>query len=134
MTIQEIFDKSVIGVIKQGKKSLDLNGCAYRGFNGNKCAIGHLITDDHYNKKLEGCTAGEILVDNALEASINTKLNDTLLSMLLDLQRAHDYSDFSERYFLNDFIAKVTNICKKYSLFMDNVNKHILSEVLYPNN
>ena len=47
MTPQEMFDKAYLGVIAQGCKSEKTNGeCAYRGQNGSKCGIGHLIPDD----------------------------------------------------------------------------------------
>lgn len=55
---QEIFEKMVTGLYRQGKPSVDLfNGfCKYRGDGGTKCAIGFLIDDSEYDPSLEGST------------------------------------------------------------------------------
>jgi hypothetical protein len=52
---QRHFDIVWKGFETQGwKKSvLSIGGCAYRGENGSKCGIGHLIPDDRYGLKLE---------------------------------------------------------------------------------
>ncbi len=55
-TEQEAFDKSISGLRDQNRKSYtDHSGrtCAYRGPNGCKCAIGHLIPDNIYSTKME---------------------------------------------------------------------------------
>ena len=46
MTPQEMFNKAYLGILDQGKQSRDGNFCKYRGPNGLKCAVGHLIDDD----------------------------------------------------------------------------------------
>lgn len=54
----EQFDKVANHLIKQGKRSLALDGagwvCAYRGEGGAKCAIGVIIPDELYGEHLEG--------------------------------------------------------------------------------
>jgi len=49
-THQEAFDKVAVHLIKQGEKSLNDGGCAYRGCNGKMCAAGVFIPDNVYNK------------------------------------------------------------------------------------
>ena len=54
---QELFNRSVAGLAGQdfirsfdiSKRGFVGNGCVYRGPNGTKCAIGHLIPDEKYN-------------------------------------------------------------------------------------
>lgn len=60
-TRQEIFDASVKGLASQGfersmSKTIDslTKVCAYRGSDGRKCSIGHLIPDEFYAPEIEG--------------------------------------------------------------------------------
>ena len=47
LTNQEIFDKALFGIRGQGyQRSVSDFGCAYRGHNGLKCAVGHCIDDE----------------------------------------------------------------------------------------
>lgn len=53
-TIQEIFNQVYLGIIKQGKPSVDKDGyCVYRGEDNCKCAVGFLIPDDEYDPEME---------------------------------------------------------------------------------
>jgi hypothetical protein len=52
---QELFEKAVNGLLAQGVPSYDSSrSCMYRGLNGTKCAIGHLIPDELYDPGFEG--------------------------------------------------------------------------------
>ncbi|MEG9884082.1 MAG: hypothetical protein V6Z86_05610 [Hyphomicrobiales bacterium] len=62
MTAQDVFDKVYRGLASQGferSTSTELPGrsntdaCAYRGSHGRRCAVGWLIPDDLYDKRLE---------------------------------------------------------------------------------
>lgn len=44
-TLQEAFDKAARGVIAQGKPSHNAEFCLYRGPDGLKCAVGHLLDE-----------------------------------------------------------------------------------------
>lgn len=55
MTEQELFDKVVAHLRKQGVKSVENGRCRYRTAEGLKCAIGILIKDEDYSTELEGC-------------------------------------------------------------------------------
>ena len=70
MTPQEVFDTVVAALVKQGRKSLAENGdpsiskdCRYRGDDGLKCAIGHLIPDDEYAEWMEGMGTTTLLLE-----------------------------------------------------------------------
>ena len=53
--MQQMFDQAVTGLLEQGCQSLCDSGqdCRYRDAKGNKCWVGHLITDEAYHKDLE---------------------------------------------------------------------------------
>ena len=55
-TSQGIFDFVVPRLAVQGKRSRrseDSSLCSYRGPNGLKCAVGHLIPDSLYKKEMD---------------------------------------------------------------------------------
>jgi hypothetical protein len=55
MTRQGIFDKAWTGLKAQGfMRSMRGKGCAYRGAEGRRCAIGHCIPDAAYRDEWEG--------------------------------------------------------------------------------
>ena len=58
MTAQEAFDKAVAGVRAQGYQiSMDeKTNCVYRGPNGLRCAVGHLIPDELCQPAFEDVT------------------------------------------------------------------------------
>lgn len=55
MDRQAVFNKVYAAVTAQGGPSINANGCcSYRGENGRKCALGHLIPDALYTTDMEG--------------------------------------------------------------------------------
>lgn len=60
MTKQETFNLVVSALLAQGRPSVGVepiggfNRCRYRGDDGCKCAVGHLIPDDKYDPAMEG--------------------------------------------------------------------------------
>jgi len=111
MTRQEIVNVVYKGLKAQGfQRSVSGNevigfDCKYRGDNGRKCSIGHLIPDGKYFPELEGCapavdvriysnSATQVRATefNALLHSIGIGVEDFIL--LRDLQMCHDrFSD-----------------------------------------
>lgn len=53
---QETFDKVVLNLRRQGRRSADDNHCVYRAPNGDRCAAGWLIPDSDYEPGMEGET------------------------------------------------------------------------------
>ena len=101
MNAQEIYNKVRDHLLAQGARAtrtreagLSTFGeqCRYRADDGKKCAAGCLIADEHYNEGLEGGTADEPRVRNALRASgVDT---DAHLGLICALQSVHDlYED-----------------------------------------
>lgn len=85
MTAQEIFDKVLFSLRKQGKASTKYGRCMYRGPDGLKCAVGHLIEDADYRPAWEGRSVHDLLVTGAAPEHLYG--NGELLSRL---QHAHD--------------------------------------------
>jgi hypothetical protein len=104
MNKQEIFNKVYLGLKGQSfVKSTDLAGnCKYRGANGTKCAIGHLIPDEQYHPCLEKVCGYEIAVWLGIPC-LSEEMN-----LALSLQRAHDL-EF-------DLQVALEKIAKQYKL------------------
>jgi hypothetical protein len=103
VNLQDIFDKVANHLLTQNRSSLDNEGmeCVYRACNGDKCAVGCLIADEHYHAKLEGEPASDAWVIEALSKSLNflpEELNfySPIGRLLSELQHAHDYCDPEE--------------------------------------
>jgi hypothetical protein len=91
LTNQEAFNIVVHHMATQNKKSIRIVGgketCAYRGGDGSKCAIGILIPDHCYDKKMEGKSVSNIEVKSF-------KYLDKRL--MRELQYIHDDREISE--------------------------------------
>lgn len=81
---QEIYDKVLNHLVKQGKKSID-SYCKYRGPDNTSCAVGCLIPDDEYTPELEG--SGGI---KSIACSIKLNIESNKLDLLQELQILHD--------------------------------------------
>lgn len=101
LTNQEIFDKSVGHLLKQGIKSeVYTKGqvvlCAYRSTDGLKCAIGALIDDAHYTPQFEGESVFNPEVRAALDKSgVTYVFEGQTADLLAALQDMHDGEDES---------------------------------------
>lgn len=92
MTPQEVYDGTVRFLFTQGGPSLGSGEtCAYRGYNGRKCAIGFWIPDDHYHQEIESC--GVCLdgktVNSILAPYVPVELHEHA-PLLHELQKGHD--------------------------------------------
>ena len=110
MKNEDKFKKVVIEAIgktiNQGRKSMDTrdSNCRYRGCDGDRCTIGHMIKDEYYDEHLEGKTAASTLVSSAIESSNGIDLSYSSwddIQLLDNLQSAHDGNvglDFVKSY------------------------------------
>jgi hypothetical protein len=106
MNNQNAFNIMVQHLRKQGRKSVlpdDPNGCAYRGADGLKCAIGALISDKKYKKKYEGQSASML----AMFYGMFTGLDPYLLD---DVQSIHD------NYPVTEWESRLKGIAEDYEL------------------
>ena len=112
LTNQEIFDKSVGGLLKQGKQAMDSgNNCVYQNGNGLRCAIGQLIDPESYTDNLEGWGIGDLFRQYPEIMNRNGLVESNELIELLDgLQEVHDRNDFDK------WPALYSNLAKNYGL------------------
>ena len=91
---------SIVSVLNQGEPSIsltDISMCVYRGEGGLKCAVGHLIKDEHYTDSLESSNLNNVNVVNALALSLGLVLSTDEKKLFQLVQRAHDqYSGLDE--------------------------------------
>lgn len=112
MNIQEIYDKVARHLLTQRAPSLseEAEGCAYRGDNGLMCAVGCLISDNHYSKDLEGHTVESIeVIESLLDSGIDMK--DLNISHLLKrFQDIHDKTETIDWKFYINALADDFNL------------------------
>lgn len=91
VTDKDVFDYVSSFLINQNEKSTALSvGCAYRGDNGKKCAIGCIIADEFYHPSMEKQTACDYNILWAIRNSLpKYTTNERFLSKL---QEIHDGS------------------------------------------
>lgn len=86
---QEVFDKIITGLRRQGKQSKDGFFCAYRSADGCKCAVGQLIPDEAYHPMMEGYGVNHPVI---LEALLRVVDPSTIL-FISYMQYIHDRDD-----------------------------------------
>lgn len=117
-TLQAAFDKAVMGIVTQrGRSTLsdDATTCAYRGDNGRKCAVGHLISNDQMFRFQikEGQTPDKF--PSALIREILPGIpTGHAVEFLEDLQNAHDSP--AGVSFLESFKEEVVCLANKWGL------------------
>jgi hypothetical protein len=135
MKPQEIFNKAAVHLMGMDGPSLDQDGdaCVYRGkdedceFNGQMCAVGLFIADEHYSPYLEGMgIMGNQLVADAVAASWEQEhLTDAQLMLLADLQMAHDETSrydvesIKSRKWRDGIVASLDGVANKFHLRFD---------------
>ena len=115
MTRQEIFDKVVAHFAVQREAAAEYGVCMYRTPDGRKCAIGALIPDEVYSKRLEDKSVGTLLLEfpDIMRAS---GLSGGDLRFLSDLQAVHDSCSLSNKPFLNYFAHSMRLLADTYKL------------------
>ena len=88
MNRQEIFTQVATHLLTQKKKSTNGKFCQYRGPNGTSCAVGCLISNEFYDRSMEGETVEDILRSYVLPDYMKDAKN-----LLCDLQRIHDWDN-----------------------------------------
>ena len=127
MKPQEIFDAAAIHLMGMDGPSLDMDGdaCVYRGynddceFNGQKCAVGLFIADEHYSPDLEGSGMSNQLVAESVAKSWDQDvLRPDQLLLLHDLQTAHDETSRGWEW-PNSIVAALDGVATKHHLRFD---------------
>ncbi len=112
MNRQEAFDKAYKGIVAQGCISLLDNSfnCAYRGADGAKCAVGHLITDEQITKYAIGNTVAVYSFPEELIAELLPEDDDAML-FFEELQGVHDGAGG-----VSEFKTRAAKFAKEYKL------------------
>lgn len=71
MSRQTVFNRALSHLRTQGKKSVGHIGCAYRGDDGMKCAIGIFIPDSKYDYDMENNTVDCACVFDVLPKTVS---------------------------------------------------------------
>jgi len=123
MSVQKLFEDAIIPVIEQGGPSyfrVFINSCRYRGPNGRKCAIGHLIPDELYNEKIEDKRAFMLPANIKNYIILKYDLEDE--DIIDYVQKIHDdltnnnNEIIHDNVFLHDFIKKAYEGCKNHNV------------------
>lgn len=64
MTLQEIYNRALFGIRRQGYQQSLIDGaghCKYRGDDGLKCGVGHCIDDDSLARAMDAHSRTNIL-------------------------------------------------------------------------
>lgn len=116
MNKQEIFDTVYKALLEQGEPSVNNGVCAYRGANGNKCAVGHMISDDLYDPEFEGFGL-ELIPEhiiNHIVGSVDEYEYVERTSLLHKLQKAHDKQ--MRLYGLDEWKKRMKEIANEFNL------------------
>lgn len=111
---QQIFNKVYVHLLRRGKratvKKLDTLGrgfieiCQYRTKDGNTCAVGCLIDEEHYSPELEGALIGCSELMEALTKSNAEIKGHSMHRHLEALQKIHDTVEVEDwREALDDY-------------------------------
>ena len=128
MKLQEIFDAASVHLMGMDGPSLDqdADACVYRGkdedceFNGQKCAVGLFIDDEHYDDDLEGqgISGGQDVVDAVAASWGQDDLTVDQISLLADLQNAHDETSRGWEW-PNSIVDALDKVATKFHLRFD---------------
>lgn len=89
---QEIFDKVAAHLLSQMKRSQNSTGCAYRGADDTKCAVGCLIPDALYSPDME-LKRVWTLFRAFPDAMVASGLSEADSQFLDQLQSVHDVNE-----------------------------------------
>lgn len=118
---QDAFDQTYAKMMKQGRKSITADGCAYRSEAG-ACAVGVWIPDYIYDCEMEGKSAAALMaVSPAVFHRINVKgiHEKAVLDFWGSVQSAHDNADRDN--FVRDFDENMCLIAAKHGLTMPEI-------------
>lgn len=124
-TKQEVFDYGLKKIIEQGRPSLDPDdgSCLYRGPDGVKCLVGHMLGEDvDFNKRhsLNGIGIGRLIEMKALPEGYEWMADESMQEFLGQLQNAHDHAGIKSRRdytpFIEDFKERMKSYAVQYGL------------------
>lgn len=125
MNKQEMFNKVWLGLQAQGwKQSIIGTTCRYRGPEGLKCAVGHLIPDDKYQSYWESSSIAYLI--GRFPLLLGMQLTEEDMEFLEHLQRAHDQNAIRHQFDENGK-AELKRFADMRSTFLELASLHNLS-------
>lgn len=125
-SLQKLINYIIPLLLQQSRKSVDNDGltCLYRGPHGTKCAVGHVIADEHYSVELESKDVNHHLVLQALARSMGQeRVTGAQKQLLRELQVCHD---FAERdCFVSDFRGELGASKKEFEALGVDVSAYL---------
>jgi hypothetical protein len=138
-SLQEIFDKAYVGLAKQNwRRAITITAggqvaCAYRGENGTKCAIGHVVPDEMVTADIGTKSLYRILTGYTHDdpsgqqekhfPEWNELFKNIPLSALCSLQACHDnarlptnYADITDLDNPKHMKRQLESFAKRYEL------------------
>lgn len=112
MSRQTVFNQALSHLRSQGKKSNGDRGCAYRGDEGLKCAIGIFIANSKYNADMEGKRVEATCVFDALPKSVSR----TGVLFLSDIQGGLHDDIMDDECFLEFLEKGASDLATRYEL------------------
>ena len=116
MTKQEIFNQSVIRTMQQGCKSGVDGHCEYLSANGNRCPVGHVMTEEEVQVL---SNVGNVRVQDLWEEGELPERLVPHLKLLEHLQGAHDFAESSD--FRADFWSRAQKVAVAHGLKMPEI-------------
>lgn len=130
LNAQQVFDKVLTHLRKQGHAAVSGSACVYRAFNGDMCAFGCLIPDELYAPVMEGISASVLLDQTEWNSAESARYRDTLpghdarlralfsanvpIALISELQCAHDGA--LKNYGMSRWEKDIREIAERYAL------------------
>ena len=117
LTMQEIYDKAVSGLIKQGGPATNGHKCLYRTASGRKCGIGQVIPDGMYKVEMDTDYQGGSGIAGLIDQGLLPRPSQHMLEFLTKLQFCHDHADkASDVFWLIAFKDDAYDLARLYDL------------------
>ena len=118
MTNQEIFDKALNGILRQGVPSMTDHGlCKYRGPNNTACAVGLFLTDEE--AEAMDADPGMCAIKDLPRGLVPERLHPHM-NLLADIQWAHDRAS-GRTPFVEEYKQSMRKVAKDWNLEMGGV-------------
>lgn len=125
MNTQKMFDTIVEKLYEQGVRSYNYSHdhCVYRGAEGAKCAVGHILSDRYYREDMDVNGGHRVKDIVTLGFKLPRYISDNV-DFLSDMQNWHDKdTTWNDTGFSRKGINGLYNIAHKYNLDNSVVHK-----------
>lgn len=130
LNAQQVFNKVLTHLRKQGHAAVNGSACVYRAPNGDMCAFGCLIPDELYAPVMEGISASVLMKQTEWNSAESARYHNTLpghdarlralfddsvrIALISELQRAHDGA--LKNYGMPRWEKEMREIAERYAL------------------